>query len=269
MGMPRNLVMIRHGQSEPNIIQRQIKDDPSAVAPEGFFDRHDSQMRLSRLGIEQAEITGDFLREEFPEGFDRYYVSPHTRTVETAGRLALGAKWHVDDRWRERDWGEYGVANGQERKDAYELSTKLKEQNNWLWCPLGGESLGTGVRLRFEDSLDTMHRELDGKRVLVVAHGETMSVAQFVLERMVPEEWLERDKDPAYRISNCQVLEYSRVHPKTGVMGSHMEWRRSLCVWDPGRSWDNGEWVHVDRKLYSDEDLLQMAERHPQLLPAS
>jgi len=37
--MPTDLVLIRHGQSEANIVQRRFKEDPRAQAPDGFFDR--------------------------------------------------------------------------------------------------------------------------------------------------------------------------------------------------------------------------------------
>ena len=50
MGMPIDLVLVRHGQSEANIIQAIRRDDPAASAPAGFFDRLDSRMRLSDLG---------------------------------------------------------------------------------------------------------------------------------------------------------------------------------------------------------------------------
>lgn len=61
MAMPNELVLVRHGNSEANIIQTHQKEDPDAVAPEGFFDRHDSLMRLSPLGRAQAEVAGEWL----------------------------------------------------------------------------------------------------------------------------------------------------------------------------------------------------------------
>jgi broad specificity phosphatase PhoE len=266
MAMPKDLVLVRHGQSEANIIQKQRKEEPDAAAPDGFFDRHDSQMRLSALGVQQAEITGEWLRTEFPEGFDRYYVSSLSRTVETAGRLAINGQWNIDDRWRERDWGEYGILSDSEQQDRYDLSRKLKTQSKWYWCPPGGESLATGVRLRFEDILETMHRELAGKKVIAVTHGETMEVARFVLERLLPEEWQQQEHDEAFKLSNCQVLHYTRTNPDTGELSSRLEWRRSVCAWDESRSWNNGEWAHIDRHRYSDEELLGLVESHPRLL---
>lgn len=267
MSMPNNLVMTRHGHSEPNEIQKRFKQDKKAQAPEGFFDRHDSVMRLSKMGRGQAAIAGKWLLKKFPQGFDKYIVATPIRAIETAGRLALGAEWAPDDRWRERDWGEYGILNDAEREEQFALSARLKKQNKWYWCPPGGESLGTGVRLRIEDILDTFHRELSGKDVLVVTHGETMDVVRFVLERLTPIEWLETDGDPNYRVSNCQILQYSRIDPYSGDPQPYIGWRRSVCPWDASRSWNNGEWVAVGpNRRFSDQELLAMAEQYPNLL---
>src|SRR3954471_11119648 len=198
MVMPEHLVLVRHGQSEANIVQKLLKSDVAATAPAGFFDRHDSPGRLSPAGRDHARAAGDWLRAAGLATFDRYYVSPHVRTMETAAGLGLGGPWSLDVRWRERDWGEFGVLNGAERAERFALSQRLKEQNAWYWCPPGGESLATGVHGRFRDILDTLHREAAGRRVIAVTHGEMIDVARFVLERLSPEEWLRQEADPAY-----------------------------------------------------------------------
>lgn len=264
MPMPNELVLVRHGQSEANIVQKQFKTNPDAVAPDGFHDRHDSRMRLSDQGREQACLTGDWLRDEFPDGFDRYYTSSLVRTVETAGCLALGGNWHIDDRWRERDWGEYGVVTEQEPQFA--LSRKIRDQSKWYWCPPGGESLATGVSLRFKDILGTLHREMPEKRVIAVTHGETIQVARVILERLLPEQWHAQEEDPAFDVANCQVLQYSRTDPISGEVGKHLSWRRSVCAWDDSRSWQSGEWVKIERQTYDDAALLNLVDSFPNLL---
>ncbi|MFT4126859.1 MAG: histidine phosphatase family protein [Gordonia sp. (in: high G+C Gram-positive bacteria)] len=266
MGMPTDLVLVRHGQSEANIIQTIRKADPHADAPAGFHDRHDSRMRLSGLGRDQAAATGAWLRETFPDGFDRYYVSSLARTVETAGTLGLGGSWTIDDRWRERDWGEYGLLSGAEQQEMFGLSATLKNQSKWYWRPPGGESLATGVRLRFEDILDTMHRELDGKRVIAVTHGEMMEVGRLVLERLLPEEWQQQQRDDDFEIANCQILHYTRRDPETGEIARRLRWRRAVCAYDPARSWARGAWSELGVRTFSDAQLLALAAEHPNLL---
>jgi broad specificity phosphatase PhoE len=264
--MPEHLVLVRHGQSEANIVQKRFKQDPAALAPAGFQERHDSQMRLSATGREQARACGEWLRHNGLGNFDQYYVSPHTRTAETAALLALGGEWSLDVRWRERDWGEFGALNGVQRAERFALSQKLKEQNKWYWCPPGGESLATGVHGRFRDLLDTLHREAAGQRVIAVTHGEMIDVARFVLERLTPEEWLAQDRDSAYQVHNCQVLHYTRREPETGRLASRIRWRRSVCPWDPDASWRGGEWVELQRRRYRDHELMALVENHPRLL---
>lgn len=266
MAMPIDLVLVRHGESEANIVQKAFKTNPAAVAPEGFFDRHDSRMRLSERGRTQAQITGKYLGSEFSTGFDTYYVSPLVRTVETAARLELNGMWTLDDRWRERDWGEYGFMNDQQRAKQVPHSVRIFEQAKWYWCPPGGESLATGVRLRFEDILDTLHREQANKRVIAVAHGEMISVARFVLERLTPEEWMEQDEDPRRKIENTMILHYTRRNPESGEVDDKINWMRALCPWDMTKSWDNGNWIRIVRKKYTDADLAGLVEKHPPLL---
>jgi broad specificity phosphatase PhoE len=265
--MPEHLVLVRHGQSEANIVQRRFKLDAAARAPDGFFDRHDSRMRLSPAGRDQARAAGAWLRRAGLDRFDRWYTSPHVRTMETAANLGIDGHWSLDVRWRERDWGEFGVLNAAERVERFDLSQRLKDQNPWYWCPPGGESLATGVHGRFRDILDTLHREAAGQRVLAVTHGEMIDVARFVLERLSPEEWLRQNSDPAYAVRNCQILHYTRRDPAGGGLDDRIRWMRSVCPWDAAGSWRGGAWTEIHRRRYRDEELLALVETYPPLLP--
>jgi NAD+ kinase len=264
--MPEDLVLLRHGQSEANIIQQRFKADPGSLAPDGFFDRHDSDMRLSARGRDQARAAGDWLRRHGLASFDRYYASPHARTAETAAGLALNGDWRLDVRWRERDWGEFGVLNHVDRADRFALSQKLKDQNKWYWCPPGGESLATGVHGRFRDILSTLHRECGGQRVLAVTHAEMIDVARFVLERLTPQQWLDQDADPSYHVRNCQILHYTRRDPVSGALDPRIRWMRSICPWDEAASWQGGAWLAIDRRQYGDDELWDLVQRYPLLL---
>lgn len=266
MGMPKNLVLIRHGQSEANIVQGFMKDDPNYTRPEEFYTRHDSLMRLSPRGVEQAQAAGNWLRANNLAHFDRFYVSPHVRTCETAANLQLGGQWIKDDRWRERDWGEYGVLDEGERLKLFPHSANLKHINEWYWCPPGGESLATGVRERVTNIFGTLHREAEEQDVIGVTHGETLRVFQFLLERHTPGEWLEMDENPEYKMQNCQILHYTRINPETGELNRKIKWMRSICPWDESKSWNNGEWVELNRFTYSDAELLEGVNNLPRLL---
>lgn len=267
MSMPNHLVLVRHGQSEANVIQKRIKADRGYTPPEGFYDRHDSEMVLTSLGIEQAQAAGEWLRNEFPNGFDHYHVSSLTRTLQTAGSLAINGAWEYDDRLRERDWGEYNSLTEAQQMQKFEESYRLRQQNKWYWCPPGGESLGTGVMLRWRDIRGTMIRQMGRQSFIGVTHGETMGVASLSLEHLTIPEWLAREKDQTYQTNNTQIIHWSRIDPDTGLDAGRLEWRRSVCPWDSSKSWFGGEWVKLDiDRTFSDEQLLTMVARHKPLL---
>lgn len=268
--LPKNLVIIRHGQSEANIFQAGIDDDGNTIMPPAEFNsRHDSNMRLSPKGSKQARVAGDWLRENGLADFQRFYVSPHTRTRETAGNLHLGGQWRVDDRWRERDWGELAALTKKEQEERFPESMKLKKQNEWYWKPAGGESLATGVRARFTAIMDMLYRKNDDGNitddVVAVAHGELIRVALFVIEQMTPDQWIKMDKDPAYKIQNCMIVHYSRVNPHSGEESKNFTWRRVICPWDNTLSWNNGEWTEIGLHLYSDDELINSAREYARL----
>lgn len=101
-----------------------------------------------------------------------------------------------------------------------------------------------------------------------MTHGEMIDVARFVLERLTPAEWLAKDADPAYRVSNRQILHHTRRDPHGGGIEDRIRWVRSVCPGDEA-SRHGGEWVEIHRRLYSDAELTTMVERHPLLLEPS
>ena len=268
MSMPTDLVLIRHGFTEANYVQQQRKAEPDFPSPEGFENRPDRETRLADLGRDQAEQTGAWIRAEFPRGFHRQYTSSDIRAIETAGHLALSDGWYIDPRLVERRWGEYADLTGSEREEEYARSTRLRRQSKWDWCPPGGESLASGVMNRWRDFQATLHRELGGKAVACVMHGESMQVARAVIERMLPTEWDAEERAKVHDMANCQVVHYTRRNPADPTdVRDHLEWRRSVCVWDPEQSWDNGEWVHIDHKrTFTTQQLLDIAGQYPLLL---
>lgn len=269
MPLPMNFTLVRHGLSEANRIQRFLKDQDAegllaAVNMEDVFKRHDSTARLAVAGAEQAKITGEWLRTNLP-AFDRFYVSPHARTRETAGHLRLGGQWVIDDRFRERDWGEMANPNEDLTSPLSDLSRRLKEMNAWYWKPQGGESLATGVRSRVEFVMSSLQRR-GGRNdnIIAVTHGEFISVTRFVIERMSPDFFNEVEKNPSFKIDNTMVIEYTRKNPwNSHEIRDQYHWRRATCPWDSTKSWFNGEWVEFGTKKHSDDDLLTFAESHP------
>lgn len=269
MGMPADLLLIRHGESEGNVALHASKNGDNRHLTEEFLTLHSSRWRLSPTGCEQAQITGEWLRENFPEGFDRYYVSEYARAMETAALLGLpNADWMISPYLRERWWGDLDRMSYEERQRVFAQSLADREITPYYWRPPNGEAL-VEVCARLRPILSALHRECAGKRVVIVCHGEVMEAFRVELERLSEHaylEWEESKKtDPTQKINNCQIFHYTRRDP-SGIpwreISTHLDWRRSLC---PCKGVE-GSWETIERPRYSNAELLEVAEHSPQLL---
>jgi broad specificity phosphatase PhoE len=262
LNYPETLILVRHGQSESNMVHKKL-----VARPENFHLRHDTHMRLSPTGVEQAKVTGEWLKANINPNFEHKYVSPLVRTAETAATLNLGDGWILEDLLREREWGEHGTYSDEDQKKLFKASTMLKKQFAWSWKPTGGESLSTGVRLRVERTLDTLAKLQGTKDAILVTHGEFISVTRYVLEHLTPYEWVEKDVDKKYSIHNTMVYEYTRVNPQNSEdIRDNYKWRRATCVWDETKSHDNGEWVELHHTRFSQANLMELVNKFPRIL---
>jgi len=266
--MPVRLVFVRHGESEGNVAKRlSRRGDTSAFTPE-FLDRHSYQFRLTDVGIKQAEAAGVWIKANINGGkFDRQYVSEYVRAIETAARLSLpDALWRKDLDIRERDYGLMDLLSPEDTKRLYSEELKLFRRDSLLMpTPGGGESMAT-VGLRSKAFFDTLHRECSRNSVIVVSHGEFIWSCRIRLERITIGRYHELDssKNPHDRIHNCQIIEYTRVDPKTGEEASCYNWMRSVCP--SGLLLSRNEWVPIVRKKFTNEDLLAEVESYPRYI---
>lgn len=265
MAMPNDIIFVRHGQSEANIIQRMGKEDLHHEHEVTINDRPDWQQRLSSKGIAQAKIAKLWIDENLGgvDSFDACYVSPFLRTRETAahiGGLDTG-NWTVDDRIVERSWGVYGTVPRAEQRAQFPLTAKLHTVTPWYVRFDGGESM-PDVYGRFRDFQGTLHREQSGRRVIIVSHGDFINVARYGMERMRPEQWEAIDRDPKYTIRNCSVTHYTRVNPDDiDDVRDKITWRRMVYPDAIEESPDNGTWVELPaRQRFSGTELLQQVE---------
>ena len=271
MPMPNDLVFVRHGQSEANIIQRADRSDAPHPAASNVNDRPDWQQRLSPLGIEQAKLAKEWIDANFGGAatFDGKYLSPFLRTRETAAYIGGEdcGEWTVDDRVVERSWGVYGIVPRAEQRQQFPLTNKLHEATPWYVRFDGGESM-PDVYGRFRDFQGTLHREQSGKRVIVVSHGDFINVARYGVERMLPEQWEAMDRDPRYTIRNCSVTHYTRVNPDNpSDIRDKLHWRRIIYPDAIAESPDNGRWIELPvRQRFTGNELLGQVEIAPRLL---
>lgn len=271
MTMPRDILFIRHGESEANTVQKNDDHDVPLDVAGKIFARPDWRQRLTDRGIEQAKTAREFIERELGglAAFDALYVSPFIRTRETAayiGGLALDG-WTVDDRIVERSWGVYGKVSRAEQRAQFPLTAAEKRANPWYIRLDGGESM-PDVYGRFRDFQGTLHREQADRRVAVVSHGDFINVARYGIERMMPEEWEELDENPNYILRNCTLLHYTRINPEDpNDVRDKMRWRRYTYPDKLDESPDRGQWVELaERRRYSGAELLRQAERSERLL---
>lgn len=264
--LPIDLVLVRHGQSEGNAAKRRSEaGDHSIYTPE-FRDRHSRSFRLTDKGRRQASLAGDWLINNFwgkDGGFDRYYVSEYIRAMETAGRLNLpGALWYPEPYLTERDWGMLDILPEHERREKFATELHMREIEPYFWRPPNGESF-MDLCLRIDRVLQTYHRECSDMRVCAVCHGEVMRAFQCRIERLSQERFRELifTENMYEKIYNCQIIHYTRRDPETNKLGKYANWVRHVRV-TAERTWVS-DWTRFERPKYSNDDLLELAERAP------
>ncbi len=266
MAMPNDIVFVRHGLSEANIIHVLNKYGTESHAQEAVInERPDWQQRLSKQGIRQAQNAKLWIDEHLGgvESFDARYVSPFLRTRETAAYIGGSetGEWTIDDRIVERSWGVYGTVPRAEQRSQFPLTVHLHKATPWYVRFDGGESM-PDVYGRFRDFQGTLHREQSGRRVIVVSHGDFMNVARYGIERMRPEQWEAIDRDPRYTIRNCSIIHYTRVNPNnTDDVRDRITWQRMIYPDAIAESPAGGAWVELPaRQRFTGSELLAQAE---------
>ena len=299
--MPNDLVLVRHGLSEPNIIQRlekHIANGGLEIDPEtgefevhdphieefaqkyaGFFvlkdeiyDRPDHAQRLSLEGVDQARVARQWLTDNYkaPGDFDGHLVSPFARTVDTAkGIGGDDCLWLPDFRITERDWGIYGATPREIRPDEFPHIEKMKDKASFYVRYPNGESI-LDVAMRFKDFVDTMSRDYPEKSVLAVSHGELMWAARYILERMLPQEFHEMDGDSKLRIGNCCIMICARTNPEDPEERSPSMttgWMRMVDPVEPEKSPYDGEWRRLPgKRRFNGQQLGELTADTPRLI---
>lgn len=265
MAMPNHLVFVRHGQSEANIAQQADKAGRQHAQHDEIYGRPDWEQRLSTLGVEQAWQAKAWLDEHLggAASFDRRYFSPFLRTRETAAHLGGPdcGDWIMDDRVVERSWGEFGALSRAEREREYALAAQMYSQSPWYTKLPGGESRYE-VSDRIRDFQGTLHREAAGLKVLVVTHGDFMGIARYNIERLLPEDFEEIERDKTQEIRNCAMFHYSRVNPDDERdVRDKLSFCRMVNPTDLASSPHGGAWRSLpQRRKFTGAQLLAQAD---------
>lgn len=267
MANPLRLVMIRHGQSEANIVQHAQKLGRKIDLEEKVETRADWRQRLSPEGREQAERAERELAKVYGslDFFDSKYSSPFIRARETAVILSGENQyfWKIDDLLVERNWGIYGRVSVNERLDNFPLSVKYLYNDPFYMRLDGGESI-FDVYVRFRTFADRLKKEDSNQNVLIVAHKQLIQSACYLIEGLLPEKWNDMSKRYIYDIPNLGAIEYSRVNPlDASDVRENFSWRRVLNLGEADGKYGNWEEFDVRRDFSNSELREQILENEP------
>jgi len=179
----RLLVLVRHGQSEWNLKNL-------------FTGWRDPD--LTPVGIDEAKAAGKRLKTEGYQ-FDIAYTSVLSRAQKTLD-LALaelgqsGLPIIRDLALNERDYGDLSGLNKDDARAKWGPEQVHIWRRSYDVPPPGGESLrDTVARTLPYYVTHILPQVLQGKRVLVTAHGNSLRALIMVLEQLSPEGIMERE----------------------------------------------------------------------------
>ena len=211
----RELILVRHGQSEGNVAAEAADRDR---LHEIDVPARDPDVVLSETGRRQAEAVGNWLtavaEDERPEVV---WSSPYRRARETA-EIALevcGARLdlRVDERLRDRDMGITDMLTGAGIREKYPEEAKRREWiGKFYYRPPGGESWAD-VALRVRAVLGDLAEYERHERVLVTAHDVVLLLFCYVAEGMDEEAVLERSRTDGLRNAAICRLERDEESP--------------------------------------------------------
>lgn len=259
--MPRRLAMVRHGESDANVIQKRFKRGEIDDYPLKYKKIPDREFRLSSRGKAQARITGKWLGPEYPNGFNSYLSTNHVRGEETAATISFAAGWHdsawfVDPLLGERSRGDYASLTPEQRRD---FEKRKKRDPLHATLPNGETMLWT--RMRSRTLLERLAREHSGLDVIAVVHGEFMEAVFSEIAHMTSEEQARFFHSKAGDIKNCQVIELSAEDPESGLYVGKFRWWRSSCP----SAGIYGEWRRIIRRTFTPKQLKARVAKYPRV----
>ncbi len=207
---PRELLVVRHGESLGNTASRAAHDLAAELID---VPARDPDVELSEAGVEQARALGAWLAELPPdEQPESVWSSPYVRSAETA-RIALEVAGLdlplvVDERLRDRELGILDRLTGSGVESRFpDEAERRRWVGKFYYRPPGGESWAD-MALRLRSVLADLDRYEDGRRVLLVCHDAVTMVIRYVCEGLSEAEIMEVAR--ATPIKNASVTRLVR-----------------------------------------------------------
>jgi broad specificity phosphatase PhoE len=200
MGWPRNLILVRHAESEGNVL---------TVNQRAMFEHSTYLYSLTEKGRKQAEFTGMYLKEKFPDGFDVKYISYYTRSRETMDIMYPNSKLYEDPRLAEAQRGIYHSMTSDQIREKFPEEIARKEREGlYHYRPWGGENW-PDVELRIHSFMGTLSRDCEGQDVVIVVHGHWLLLFQRLIHHFSIDEAIRKYKAGVF--SNASVTHYIRA----------------------------------------------------------
>lgn len=204
--MTNRLVLVRHGESEWN-----KKNIFTGIRNPDLTDK----------GVIEAVWAGRVLKSEGLR-FDIAFTSKLKRAQHTLdimlGEIGGETPPIIEDAaLNERDYGELSGLNKDQARERWGEDQVLSWRRSYDMPPPGGESLKhTADRVLPYYNKFIWPRLAEGKNVIVAAHGNSLRALIMQLEKLTPEEILDRELATAapqvYRLSpNGDVAEYREL----------------------------------------------------------
>ncbi len=188
---PKRIILIRHGESEGNIDHAR------------YQTIQDFALKLSPVGIQQAQQAGMRIKELLENEKIYVYLSPFYRTRETFQFIRESIANNIvkaieDPRIREQDWGH--LRHPDDNKGIIEERDNF---STFYYRIPDGES-GADVYDRVSSFLDTLHRDFEKtdfpENALIVSHGLTMRL--FLMRWF---HWSVEEYESLHNPQNCQI----------------------------------------------------------------
>lgn len=204
---PKQLVIVRHGQSAGNVARDSAQE---TAATHIALSSRDADVPLSTLGLQQAASLGRwFSGTERPEVF---LSSPYLRACQTAEQFRAhgGATSETpicfDERLREK---EFGILDGLTTLGIAKLYPEQAQFRSVLGKfyhrPPGGESW-CDVILRLRSVMDTISLHYAGKRVMIFSHQVVVLCLRYIIEGLTEDQILSIGREGD--VANCAITEY-------------------------------------------------------------
>jgi 2,3-bisphosphoglycerate-dependent phosphoglycerate mutase len=206
---PERLWLVRHGQSLGNVARDAAHD--AELERLDLADR-DMDVPLSALGCEQARSFGEWLRDQCEDEQPEVIISsPYRRAAQTAEIIASAAGLasvpvRLDERLRERELGVLDLLTRRGVEAQFPLEAERRTRlGKFYHRPPGGESW-VDVALRLRSWRDSVAREHDRERVLVVAHEVVIVMMRYLIEELSEQEALALSEHEP--LANCSLTTF-------------------------------------------------------------